>query len=239
MLLTPLYGLLTLLSACALTWLLLYTIDFAYPTIHDISGIGEGIDLYGPKNRFKSGFGDTTRAQRCDIFEQINIAVHDGGRGLANIMYESPSSGGVQKLLREPEVVHLQDVAHLIDVLRLFLVAVVVLWLIVIVYFFYKKKALPELKRQLIGVIAFVMLGGCVLLLVGAENVFNTLHVWVFPDGHQWFFFYQESLMSTLMLAPRLFGWIAALWVILMVICFLGLNIALHRLQGKWMARLN
>ncbi len=235
----PLYGLLTLLCACGITWSLLYFIDFAYPTIHDISGIGEGIDTYGPENRYKPGFGDTTRAQRCDIFEQINIAVHSGGAGLNSIMYETPSSGGIQKLLREPEVVHLQDVANLIDVLRAFLFGAILFWLGVLAYFFYKKKALPDIKRQLIGVLAVLILGGLVLLLLGAEEVFNTLHIWIFPDNHQWFFYYQESLMSTLMLAPRLFAWIAALWVIIMVICFLVLNYGLHRMQAYWVKRVN
>jgi hypothetical protein len=35
------------------------------------------------------------------------------------------------------------------------------------------------------------------------------MHILVFPDDHQWFFYYQDSLMSTLMKAPDLFAGIA------------------------------
>lgn len=231
--LTSLYGALTLFAACGVTWVLLYTADFAYPTIHDVSGIAEGIDTYGPKNRFKVGFGDTTREQRIEIFEQINIAVHNGGQGLNAIMYESPSSGGVQKLLREPEVVHLQDVANLIDALRLFLLTALVAWIGTVVFFLSKNKALPSLKGQLVGLLGVVFVATVAVLIIGAERVFNTLHIWIFPDDHQWFFYYQESLMSTLMLAPRLFGWIAVLWVAIMVMCFFGVNLGTHYLQRR------
>jgi len=43
----------------------------------------------------------------------------------------------------------------------------------------------------------------------GFTDVFYYLHTLVFPDNHQWFFYYQESLMSSLMKAPDLFAGIA------------------------------
>jgi hypothetical protein len=48
------------------------------------------------------------------------------------------------------------------------------------------------------------------------------MHVWVFPADHQWFFYYQDSLMSTLMKAPYLFGYIAVALVALATV-FLAL----------------
>jgi len=125
-----------------------------YSTWHDVGGIGEGIDKFGPKNRYKVGFGDTTKAQRAALFEQINIAVHRSGD-------------------------------------------------LVIVF------------------------------SIGPENVFNQLHIWVFPKENEWFFYYQDSLMSTLMLAPTLFGWIASALVVLAAIFWTGIVIGLVRIEKR------
>jgi hypothetical protein len=48
------------------------------------------------------------------------------------------------------------------------------------------------------------------LLIAGPTQVFYQFHLWIFPADHQWFFYWQDSLMSTLMKAPVLFGGIAA-----------------------------
>jgi hypothetical protein len=46
-------------------------------------------------------------------------------------------------------------------------------------------------------------------MIWGAKAIFYQMHILVFPDDHQWFFYYQDSLMSTLMKAPDLFAGIA------------------------------
>jgi hypothetical protein len=57
------------------------------------------------------------------------------------------------------------------------------------------------------------------VLIIGSKKVFYYLHTWIFPPEHPWFFYYQDSLMTTLMKAPDLFGLIAALllalWLLL------------------------
>jgi hypothetical protein len=58
------------------------------------------------------------------------------------------------------------------------------------------------------------------VLLIGPKTVFYTLHTWVFPAGHAWFFYYQDSLMTTLMQAPNLFAGIAAEVLLLTVTLF-------------------
>lgn len=227
------YSAATLLAAFSVSWLLLMKVDFLYGVWHDIGGIAEGIEKYGPENRFKRGFADTSREQRIDIFAEINFAVHNGGDGLSRITYESPSSSGTQTLLREPEVVHLQDVANLIDVLKPIPLASFFLWLVCCVVYLYKSWPAPSVKRQSTALLSLLGFALVLLLAIGAENVFNTLHVWVFPDGHQWFFYYQDSLMSTMMLAPVLFGWIAAAIVVVALLAYVGLNL-IH----WWVARL-
>ncbi|MFB0999964.1 MAG: hypothetical protein QMC13_06995, partial [Colwellia sp.] len=68
------------------------------------------------------------------------------------------------------------------------------------------KQPKPLKKEQFIAVI----IPGIVLLLMfsifGFTEIFYYLHTVVFPDDHQWFFYYQESLMSSLMKAPDLFA---------------------------------
>ncbi len=215
------YGITTFLFAFILAWGALYPSDFLYGLWHAHGGIAEGIDRYGPKNRYKLGFAETTRSQRVQLFHEINVAVHRGGEGLQAITYQSPSSQGSQLLLREPEVIHLQDVARLIDTLTRVAWGVALMWGAGTAVYFVRCRVVPGLRQQVAGPIALLLAGGLCLVMFGAEAVFNQLHIWIFPDEHQWFFYYQESLMSTMMLAPRLFAWIAATWVVLALGIFL------------------
>jgi hypothetical protein len=48
----------------------------------------------------------------------------------------------------------------------------------------------------------------------------------VFPPGHAWFFYYEDSLMTTLMQAPHLFGFIAVAIGVLALALFGGLTAA-------------
>lgn len=225
------YSLGTFIVALSVAWLVLAKVDFLYGVWHDVGGIAEGIEEYGPQNRYKVGFADTTRDERLRLFAEINTAIHSGGEGLDRIRFQSPSVANSQLLLREPEQVHLRDVAILID--RGFPVAAVVfaVWLAVSAYYLVRRRVLPSLRQQIFGPVFLLCLLGLILLVFGAENVFNLLHEWVFPDEHQWFFYYQDSLMSTMMLAPLLFGWIAAVWVLLAILGFCGLSLLVRYLS--------
>ncbi len=214
----------------SLSWLVLMNANFLYGVWHDVGGIKEGIEKYGPQNRYKRGFESTSKTQREALFAQINDAVHNGGDGLAEITYDSPTSAGPQKLLRTPEVIHLQDVANLLDVLKPAVVVSFVVWGLTVLLIYFLNIAIPALVRQGAVLGGMVLVLFAMLLLLGPERVFNTLHIWIFPDDHQWFFYYQDSLMSTMMLAPRLFGWIAAALVMLGLGWYLVLNFGLMKL---------
>jgi uncharacterized membrane protein len=58
------------------------------------------------------------------------------------------------------------------------------------------------------------------IILIGPKQVFYHLHEMIFPADHAWFFYYQDSLMATLMKAPDLFGGIALVIVMGGVILF-------------------
>ncbi len=222
------FGLMTFLISLALAWFVMLNFNFFYGVWHDHGGIKEGIEKFGPQNRYKPGFADTTKAQREGLFREIAHAIHNDGRGLAEINYQSPSSGGEQLLLREPEVVHLQDVANLINVMSKLLIASSVIWLGVVGIHIRRFRNIPKISEQISCIAGLLAVVGVVLIFAGPENVFNTLHVWVFPSEHQWHFFYQESLMSTMMFAPLLFAWIAGAWVILSLIVFFMINVSIY-----------
>ncbi len=212
-----------LLVAMAVAWLFLGQINFSYGFWHDYGGIKESIEQYGPSNSYKTGFELTTKAQRVALFGQINRSINNQGSGLESIIFEVPGQSP-QTLLREPEILHLQDVARLIDAGLGLAMGAFVLWLVVWVYFALTRRRVPNLWQQCIAIGTMVGVSGLVVALIGPVKVFYWLHTVLFPDNHQWFFYYQESLMSTMMFAPVLFGWIALEWLIVTLALFVLLQ---------------
>ena len=68
---------------------------------------------------------------------------------------------------------------------------------------------MPAWRGRVVITVIAVMAVLAWLGVVGPTEVFYQFHIWLFPADHQWFFYWQESLMSTLMKAPALFGGIA------------------------------
>jgi len=225
------YGLLSFLVALLIAWIVLAQQNFLYGVWHDHAGIGRAIEHFAPKNKFKPGFADTSRDQRVSLFAEINHAVHNQGEGLAQIAFDTPGHGS-QTLLREPEVVHLQDVANLISFLKYGSLIMLLIWG-GLTWYLLKKNAVPSLKMQFIGTAVLLTVATLCILLIGPVTVFNTLHIWIFPHENQWFFYYQESLMSTMMWAPYLFGWIAIALVVYAKVFFLFMQWVLYYLSGR------
>lgn len=203
------------LASLFASWHALAAFDFGYPVWHELLGIDRTIERYGPENRFRRGFERTTPAERARLFAAIVDAIHDDGRGLAELRYHAPDGRALDRLLRPPEIRHLRDVARLVTWFgwsgwgALAVVAAIVL------HARRRGEALPPLRRFAAGACAALGLAGVLLVAVGPVTVFYWLHERIFPVDHPWFFWYQESLMSTMMQAPDLFGVIAAVWVVL------------------------
>lgn len=228
------YGLLTLVVALSISWVVLAKQNFIYGVWHDHAGIGAGIDEFGPQNRHKRGFGDTSRQERLRVFSEINLSVHRGGEGLGAIRYQSLSSHGAQKLLHSAEIIHLQDVANLIDVLFMAAVVAFLMWLGLGGYLVLAARRMPGIARQTQSLAIALLPVLLIMMVVGPKEVFNQFHIWIFPEDHEWFFFYQDSLMSTLMLAPNLFGWIALVLMGLATFIFVFLQFVLAFLARKF-----
>lgn len=225
-----------LVTAFWLGWHVLAQLDFGYSAGYDLLEIDQHIQRFGPTNQYRTGFGDTSREQHLTLFGQIVDAIQNQGKGLAEIQYYVHHNGknASATLLREPEVIHLQDVANLISFFNQ--AAIVSILVLVVLGVIYRRSGWrpPTLKQILLGTLITLAVVGLFLLLVGPTQSFYWLHTKVFPENHQWFFYYQESLMTTLMKAPDLFGFIAVLWVIVALILFgLGQWLLQKLLQAK------
>lgn len=207
------------LVACCVWWSLVFAwyglsaVNFAFPVVYEMAGIGENIAQYAPQNRYKRGFELTTRVEHERLFAEIVRAINHNGKGLADISYRGPDGNVIDRFLRMPEVVHLQDVANLLTSLRYFCWYIAGLTIVLTGLYLYLRWPIPNTRRAGVGlgvVLAIVTMG---LIFTGATDVFYSLHTRIFPDGHQWFFYYQESLMTTLMKAPDLFAYIGLLLV--------------------------
>ena len=203
------------------SWLSLSSVNFMYPWLYDVMSLDASIEEFGPQNLYKKDFHLTSDEERFRLFEEIVIAINHQGNGLEEIRYHNAQGEVLDYLLRDPEVVHLQDVANLIDRLRYFSFAVCLAIAITLVVLNISKRprVFSTLKMFVVTLVSCVaaVVG---VLIYGAEKIFYQWHTLVFPEGHQWFFYYQESLMTTMMRAPDLFGGIAILLGVVGLCCF-------------------
>ena len=211
----------TFLVSLGASWVLLARANFAYPLLHDYAGIKENIEYYSHRSRIKPDFNQTTREERIQLFKGILESIQHQGQGLEALAYHI-KNGQEIILLTAAEVVHLQDVANLYDrIKKLVLIAfVILLGLLVMQFKWY--RALPQTSMLIRYALVLPVIIG-IVLVVGAEKVFYKLHELVFPAGHQWFFYYEESLMSMMMKAPDLFAYIAVMLVVLALVFTVGL----------------
>ena len=212
--------LLTFLITLPVSWGMLAKANFFYPTLHDVIGIDKHIETYAPKNRKnRLGFENTSKDDRSQLFQGIVDAIHSKGEGLSTLSYLTIHQGVTQSvlLLTEAEVIHLKDVAILLEKIKPVVLVLFLIWLMVVILFAIKKVGLPSAGQFVSSALVMIFLSVLVLML-GPEKIFNQLHVWAFPDEHQWFFYYEESLMSTMMKAPVIFAYIVAIWVCVSIV---------------------
>jgi hypothetical protein len=92
------------------------------------------------------------------------------------------------------------------------------IWILFLAIAYKQKLAFPSLRNIVLGFCAGIFVISAIVLSLGATQVFYWLHTKVFPEGHQWFFYYEDSLMTTLMKAPDIFAFIATLLLVLLII---------------------
>lgn len=230
-LLWPTYIVTLLLATLLIAWHSLATVDFGYSKAYQWLSIQDHIQRFAPTNRYRKHFEYTSKEDHHQLFSEIVDSIQQSGKGLADIRY--PYNGKQIPLLHRAEVIHLEDVAILIDTLYPVGVLMVLISILLMIIIYLLKLPPPSLLQATSGLGILLGVIAIALVIVGPKELFYWLHVQIFPEGHQWFFYYQESLMTTLMKAPDLFGVMAAfigVWALTLYGLLLGASLYI---QGK------
>jgi len=229
-----LYGLSGLVVAFFIAWIIMFKVDFLYPSFYDLLSIDETISEFAPQNYYKQGFELTSKSQHISIFSEIVTAIHNDGDGLKEISFTYSNTLN-QKItsafLHQAEVIHLKDVAHLLNILMKLALVFTLFWCVLSFAFLYQKKSLPSFKSQIKSIFLCIGMTLLVVLMVGPKKLFYWLHTVIFPAENQWFFYYQDSLMTTMMKAPILFAPISIILVILAFIIFIAMKLAIQKVN--------
>jgi len=210
------YGLLLWVVAFWLAWVALAAVDFLYPLAYGWLDIGATLQTYVPQNRFgKQDYPVDDVGQHMQHFAAISQAIHAQGAGLAELSYHNVQGRVLGLLLTRDEVLHLRDVARLVSGGMVVGALSMLFWLAWLALMLKQAWRVPSLPALLTGSAGVLLLAGATLAAFGFEAVFYALHRWLFPTDHAWFFYYQDSLMSSLMQAPNLFAVIGGAWLVL------------------------
>tara|TARA_R110002049_G_scaffold124479_1_gene279923 strand:- start:11084 stop:11782 length:699 start_codon:yes stop_codon:yes gene_type:complete len=228
-----LYSLGSLLISLWLAWQLSAQVNFFYPLWYSVLDIDQTIEQTMPRHLYKKEFIATDTNEHHRLFAEIVFSIQSRGKGLEEIKFYSPSGTQLGSLLTESEIIHLKDVASLVDILGWFCLAMFIFCLIVLAAIIIFRTAMPSTKKLLFGMLGVVTIAVTLIAALGAKKFFYWLHTVVFPDNHQWFFYYEESLMSTLMKAPDLFAPIS-IQLLLLGICIWTLHLVLVRRFGRF-----
>lgn len=212
----PLFFTCQLIALAFVSWHLLAQFHFAYPAGYQLLDLDKHIAEFAPLNRYKDDFELMTTEEHWRLFGEISDAVQAGGKGLRDISY-SLKNGKTIALMHEAEIIHLQDVANLIGVFYVTGTVCLLIWIVLIVFAYQQKLTLPPVKKILLGFLTGFAAITTIVFIIGPTAVFYWLHIQIFPVGHEWFFYYQDSLMTTLMKAPDIFAFIATLLLLLLI----------------------
>lgn len=201
-------------SSLYLCWLLSAKLDFLYPVWYKQLNIEQLIQKTGPRHRYKKNFHLTQPEEHFRIFARINHAVHHDVKQLSTIAYHNMNGEKIDFFLRKAEITHLIDVANLIQILNTMGLGSIVLFIATGLTILLRKIRFPGvLKLGMATAGASLVISTCIIL-IGPVELFYLLHHWVFPENNQWFFYYEDSLMTLMMHAPYLFGYISLMLLI-------------------------
>ncbi|WP_296757916.1 DUF1461 domain-containing protein [Thioalkalivibrio sp.] len=216
-----------------LSWHALAKVNFLYPVWYSALAIDDHVSHYGARNRQgRSDFVRTEPAEHRRLFGAVVDGIHGRGTPLDQLVYRDRDGNVLGTFLRADEVGHLRDVAALVD--RLLIAGWSITGVTVILVLLHGRRGacLPTLQRAMLGYGILLGLAGVVVGLVGPQEVFDGLHEWIFASGHPWFFYYEDSLMTTVMKAPDIFAAIAATWLVLHLTVYALLLAGFRRLAN-------
>ena len=225
-----------LVSCLYVSWQVLSQANFLYNQIYEHNDLEAHVNEFAPLNRNgKESFALTTKAERVRVFNDIAREINAGGGGLGAITYTPEGAGAATTFLVEAERDHLQDVANLVSNLKP--VGAVITSLLIVFYgfcWYYKVSRYQYFWRpsglfvSILQIAAVAALCVAITFALGPQQTFYLLHEWAFSGKAQWYFYFEDSLMTTLM--PEIvFANIAALVGILTVLTWLVANLVLRR----------
>jgi len=219
-----------------LAWKSLSATNFFFERLYQLHAIDEQIKKYAPQNRNKENFELTQSSEHQRIFGEIVSSINSNGRGLAEISYFNSFGDKIDEFLTNDEITHLEDVSELIVYSTQIALSLTGVLIAVYGFFFYYKvsrsryfwKPVTTLFSFSTMVFTLILITGFVFV-IGARKVFHILHELLFADKGQWFFYYQDSLMTTL-LPESLFGSIAVMITVCALIYWVILNIIISKI---------
>lgn len=235
------FALMLLVFSLGVSWQVSKSTNFLYSFWYKTLHINDVIIKNVPKNiQGKRDFPVDDIKLHEKKFADIVEAIHQQGYGLAKISYVN-NRAVLKPLLTHAEVLHLEDVANLLDsVERFWWVSLLFLFGLLFLYGLNSQqinvnsiRKMPTGKQKVISLLSFIVVIVIVLSVWGFTEVFYYLHTVIFPAEHQWFFYYQESLMATLMKAPDIFSAIAGQLLAVALLLTWGIDTALQRYQIK------
>ena len=236
------FALILLVFSLGISWQLSKSTNFLYSFWYQTLYINEVVLKNVPKNtQGKRDFPTDNIQLHEKKFADIVQAIHQEGHGLAKISYVNNQA--VSKLLlTNAEVQHLEDVANLLNsVEKLWWGSLLLLLGLLFLYGLNTHKTsvnsirkMPTGKQKIISLFSFIVLLAIVLSVWGFTEVFYYLHTVIFPAEHQWFFYYRDSLMATLMKAPDIFSAIAGQLLIVALLLAWVIDAALSHYQIRY-----
>ena len=229
---------LSLLITCVyVSWQILSQVNFLYSSIYQHNKLEAHINEFAPLNRNdKESFARTTNEERIRVFNDIAYEINSDGEGLSKISYTYPGSEAPTIFLIDEEKDHLLDVANLVAKLKPIGAAVATLLIIFYgVCWYYKVSQYRYLWRpagvisSLIKILSITALLVGVTYVIGPQKTFYLLHEWAFSDKAQWYFYFEDSLMTTLM-PEVVFANIAVLLILSTLCIWLLAHFLLRRL---------
>jgi len=226
-----------LVSCLYVSWQVLSQANFLYDQIYEHNNLEAHVNEFAPLNRNdKESFALTSKTERVRVFNDIAREINAGGGGLGSITYTPEGADAATPFLIEAERDHLQDVANLVSSLKP--IGAVLASLLIAFYgfcWYYKVSRYQYFWRpsgvfvSLFQIAAVAALCVAITFAIGPQQTFYLLHEWAFSDKAQWYFYFEDSLMTTLM--PEIvFANIAALLGILTVLTWLVANFVLRRI---------
>jgi hypothetical protein len=241
------FALSLLIFSLGISWQVSKAGNFFYGFWYQTLQINTVITKHVPKNtQGKRDFPMNDSDLHAKKFADIVQAIHQQGQGLADIRYVNHQAIS-QGLLTNAEVQHLQDVANLLDNVDQLWWGNLLLFIAFLAYYCRNKKyqtqfkhkaydaeflgKMPTGKQKLISLACFILLLVSILSLWGFTDVFYYLHTVIFPVDHQWFFYYNDSLMATIMKAPDIFAAIAMQLAVVGLLIAVGVDAMITQRQ--------